>query len=370
MKVLFVSTSYPVGDGDWRGTFIANMLYSLSCFDPIEFSVWAPPGRRPAFVKDVATPYESAWLLSLMAQGGIAHALRSKRIRSAGTVLKLLQNLRRVYFRETDVNLVHVNWLQNAIPLWGVSKPALISVLGSDFAILQRPGMKTLLRQVLKQRACILAPNAGWMGPPLEAAFGDVAEVRPISFGVDDIWFSLLRKPDPHSPALWLAVTRLTRDKLGPLFHWAEGLFCRERELHLFGPMTEEIALPAWVAYHGPVEPVNLQREWFPRACGLITLSRHAEGRPQVVLEAMAAGLPVIASDIPAHRDLIRDRQTGWLARTSHDFQEGLDFLSKTQNNDTVGNAARRWVAEHIGTWKDCASRYVDAYHTVIRQTQ
>lgn len=357
-------------DGDWRGTFIGNMIDSLSCFDPIQFSVWAPPGKRPVSVMSATTQRESVWLRNLMVQGGIAHALRSKRLRSAGTVLQLLRHLRRVYRRASDVDLIHVNWLQNALPLWGIPKPALISVLGSDFALLQRPWMKGLLRHVLRQRESILAPNAGWMGPPLEAVFGDVAEVRPISFGVDDIWFSLRRIPDPYSPALWLAVTRLTKDKLGPIFDWGEGLFYQDSEMHLFGPMTEKIALPPWVNYHGPVEPASLQKEWFPRACGLITLSRHAEGRPQVVLEAMAAGLPVIASDIPAHRDLIRDRETGWLARTPRDIQEGVTFLSKTENNEPMGNAARRWVAQHIGTWRDCARRYVDAYHTLIRRTQ
>ena len=346
------------------------MIDSLSCFDRIHFRVWTPPGMRPVSVKYAATPSESAWLENLMVQGGIAHALRAKRIRSAGTVFQLLRHLRRLYRRESDVDLVHVNWLQNAIPLWGIPKPALISVLGSDFALLQRPWMRALLRRLLRQRVCILAPNAGWMGPQLEAVFGDVAEVRPISFGVDDIWFSLRRRPDPHSPPLWLAVTRLTKDKLGPLFDWADGLFCHDRQLHLFGPMMEKIPLPPWVNYHGPAEPANLQNEWFPRACGLLTLSQHAEGRPQVVLEAMAAGLPVIASDIPAHRDLIRDRETGWLARTPQDIREGVTFLSKRENNDPMGNAARTWVAEHIGTWGDCARRYVDAYRALIRRTK
>ena len=178
------------------------------------------------------------------------------------------------------------------------------------------------------------------------------------------------RKPDPHSPPLWLAVTRLTKNKLGPLFDWTDGLFSHDRQLHLFGPMMEKIPLPPWVNYHGPAEPAKLQNEWFPRACGLITLSQHAEGRPQVVLEAMAARLPVIASDIPAHRDLIRDRETGWLARTPQDIRDGVAFLSKTENNDPMGNAARTWVAEHIGTWDDCARRYVDAYRALMRRTQ
>jgi glycosyltransferase involved in cell wall biosynthesis len=305
-----------------------------------------------------------------MGQGGIAHALRKKRIRSAGTVLQLLRHLRRVYRRESDVDLVHVNWLQNALPLLGIPKPVLITVLGSDFVLLSRRWMRALLRRLLSQRRCILAPNAGWMGPTLEAVFGDVAEVRPISFGVDDRWFSIRRNLDPYSPPLWIVVSRLTKAKLGPLFDWADGLFSHDRPLHLFGPFLEEIPLPPWVNYHGPVEPARLQNEWFPRAFGLITLSQHTEGRPQVVLEAMAAGLPVIASDIPAHGDLIRDRETGWLARTPQDVREGVTFLGKRENNESMGNAARSWVRESIGTWDDCARRYVNAYQDLVRRAK
>jgi glycosyltransferase involved in cell wall biosynthesis len=37
------------------------------------------------------------------------------------------------------------------------------------------------------------------------------------------------------------------------------------------------------------------------------------EGLPTVILESMAAGVPVVATDIPGTRELIRDLQNGWL---------------------------------------------------------
>ena len=122
------------------------------------------------------------------------------------------------------------------------------------------------------------------------------------------------------------------------------------------------MTIPTWVHYHGPTNPAELHDKWFPEATGLITLSDHDEGRPQVMLEAMAAKLPIIASDIAAHRNMIAHRQTGWITQTREDFQEGLGWLTNSHNNMTTGLAASEWARKHVGTWDDCAERYLAAY--------
>ena len=365
MNVLMCSTSYPETSQDWRGRFIANLAVALAQRDDLTLSLWAPPGDLPANVSSATTPADARWLQRLAHQGGIAHLLRSRRILAARAVLTLLARLGHAYRRQ-PIDVAHVNWLQNALPLWGSSTPALITVLGSDFGLLRLPGMKSLLRAVLRQRRAILAPNADWMQPALEQAFGDLAEIRPIAFGVDDPWFDVVRIPPPDGTRHWLAVTRLTKNKIGDLFNWGDGLFGEQRQLHLFGPMQEQVDLPDWVIYHGSTHPAELLKTWFPQACGLITLSRHDEGRPQVILEAMAAGLPVLASDLPAHRDMVIHRQTGYLASTRDKLCEGLNWLGEPEHNQQTGQAARQWVRNSIGTWDDCAGRYAAAYRSLL----
>lgn len=367
MHALVVATSYPANRGDWRGRFIADMMAALARTDGLALSLWAPPGERTERVADATLPDEAVWLGQLMARGGIAHALRSRGIGSAATVIRLLFYLRRAYRRSRRVDLVHVNWLQNALPLLGTSTPAVISVLGSDFALLRLPGMKWLLRRVLSGRRCVLAPNADWMVHALKQSFGDIAEIRSIPFGVDRPWFELTRAP--AHPSRWLVVSRVTRGKIGTLFDWGSGLFGAGRGLDLIGPMQDELPLPEWVRYHGPAGPEQLRQNWFPAAAGLITLSQHHEGRPQVMLEAMAAGLPVIASDLPAHRDLIAHGQTGWLTDSKAGLLQGLEYLEVPENNRRLGEAARNRTREHIGTWDDCAKRYYSAYRTVLEQS-
>lgn len=362
------STSYPESPQDWRGRFIANQAGALARRGDVSLSLWAPPGELPAGVAVATTPADARWLGGVSRQGGIAHLLRTRKAQAAGTILVLLTRLGRAYRRQ-PADVVHVNWLQNALPLWGTTTPALITVLGSDFGLLRLPGMKALLRAVLRQRRSILAPNAEWMRPALEQAFGDLTEIRPIAFGVDDPWFEVARQPATGNARQWLAVTRLTRDKIGDLFAWGDGLFGSERQLHLFGPMQETLELPSWVRYHGPTHPADLLENWFPQACGLITLSRHDEGRPQVMLEAMAAGLPVLASDLPAHRDMVQHRSTGWLAASREDLRQGLDWLEDPVHNQATGQTARGWIRASIGTWDDCAGRYATAYRDLLERS-
>lgn len=365
LNVLMSSTSFPKDLQDWQGRFIANLAAGLARRDDLHLTLWAPPGDLPADVTNANSAADARWLAHLSAQGGMAHLLRTRKALAIGPVLALLMRLGRAY-RCQPVDVVHVNWLQNALPLWGTRTPALITVLGTDFAMLKLPGMKTLLRTVLRQRRVILAPNAAWMQPALTAAFGDLAEIRPIAFGVDDPWFGVVRPAPIDSTRHWLAITRLTQNKIGDLFSWGEGLFDQQRQLHLFGPMQEQLELPAWVHYHGPTHPTELVNTWFPKACGLITLSRHDEGRPQVMLEAMAAGLPILATDIPAHRDMLQHRQTGWLAGTRSDLVEGLNWLEDPLHNITTGQAARQQIKDTVGTWDDCAGRYAAAYRDLL----
>ena len=366
MRVLLVGTSYPNDPDDWKGRFIKDLVHALAARETLELRLWAPPGDIPGNVVHVLADDELEWLRRMLASGGIAHVLRREGWKASGTILRLLALQRRGYRRAADVDLYHVNWLQNAIPLWGIDKPAVISVLGTDFALLELPGMVTLLRAALGRRRALIAPNAGWMVGRLEALFGDRAEIRAIPFGVDQPWFEIRRR-DVGGPRKWLVVLRVTAKKMGRLFPWGEALFDKDDELHVLGPMQEKVDMPPWVRFHGATHPRELREKWFPEAAGLITLSEHDEGRPQVILEAMASGLPVIASDQPAHRDVIRHGETGWLVSAQQEFRETLCWLKDRENNLQMGDRARAWVRESIGTWDDCAGRYVDAYRAVVR---
>lgn len=361
MKILMTSTSYPSDGADWRGVFIRHLAGGLARLPATELHLWAPPGELPEHVRSANTPEEARWLGELMAAGGVSHLMRERGLRGFAAPLTLLRMLWRLYRRERDIDLYHVNWLQCALPLPSDGKPLVISVLGNDLNLLKVPTVEALLRRTMRGRAVAICPNAEWMVPRLHAAFGDLAEVVPVSFGIDPVWYDIVRQPGDHPN--WLAVTRLTANKVGPLFEWSEPLFRNQpRTLHLLGPMQERMTIPEWIQWHGATPPAQLASVWFAKAQGLITLSVHAEGRPQTMLEAQAAGLPIIASDMPAHATVVAHGENGFLCGTPSSYAEAISSLENPETNAAFGHAARAAARTAFGTWDDAARRYATIY--------
>jgi glycosyltransferase involved in cell wall biosynthesis len=87
--------------------------------------------------------------------------------------------------------------------------------------------------------------------------------------------------------------------------------------------------------------------------------SRH-EGMPNAMLEAMASGLPVVASCIAGNEELVVDGKTGFLVRTEdiEALQAALKkILSESALRKEMGTASRQYAEENY-SWESTAKQY------------
>jgi glycosyltransferase involved in cell wall biosynthesis len=102
------------------------------------------------------------------------------------------------------------------------------------------------------------------------------------------------------------------------------------------------------------------------RASDVFWLASDFEGQSNSLMEAMAAGLPVIASDIPANRELIDDGRTGYVVRQGDSvaFAQYADrLLADKDLAARLGTAARDHVARHHSP-----STMIDAYANLYEE--
>lgn len=184
-----------------------------------------------------------------------------------------------------------------------------------------------------------------------------------------------------HKPARIVFVGRLHEQKgLDILFRAFQGLQHKHTTgsiiLQLIGDgplrselgqLAEQLGIDEQVEFTGKVENVA---DYLNKADVFVLPSR-AEGISNALLEAMASGLPVIASDIPGNQAVIKHGINGLLFADGEpgDLENGLaSLLSDKGERQRLGQAAVMSV-EHRFSIAAIADRYIDIYKQVITGT-
>jgi glycosyltransferase involved in cell wall biosynthesis len=130
--------------------------------------------------------------------------------------------------------------------------------------------------------------------------------------------------------------------------------------------MVKKLKLEAHVRFLG-MKPVEEVKECLQAADWFVNPS-HSEGLPRSILEAAAAGLPIVATDVGGTAEIIQDQQSGLLIKKEEEerLKERLASLIKDQNlSRTLGREARKNI-EKTFDWKKINQSYIDLFQQLI----
>ena len=273
-----------------------------------------------------------------------------------------------------DITLAFFGLPSGAVALllkWFYRIPYVVSLRGGDV-----PGFRPydfrmyhklaapFLRLIWKNAFSIIANSKGLRD--LALAFDSRYEIPVIPNGVDTSQFTASNR-DWSSPHI-LSVGRVVYQKgfdlgmraLSQLkdFRWTWTIAGDGPQMATLKAMAEECGSNDRIHFAGWLSADQL-KEQYAAANVFLFPSRH-EGMPNAVLEAMASGLPVVATQIAGNEELVVDGKTGKLVPTEdvESLRESLKpLLVDAQMREKMGRAARQRV-ELSFSWASVAQKY------------
>ena len=106
-------------------------------------------------------------------------------------------------------------------------------------------------------------------------------------------------------------------------------------------------------------------------AADVLVLPSLSEGRPNVVLEAMACEVPVVATAVGGTPELVKDGEVGFLVPPKDPAaiaEKILLLLGDKGLRERLGRNGRRFILEEGLTWESCARKYSEIYRALIER--
>ena len=129
-------------------------------------------------------------------------------------------------------------------------------------------------------------------------------------------------------------------------------------QMPMLKAMSKEYGINERIRFLGWLSSEQIKEQY--AAANLFLFPSRHEGMPNAVLEAMASGLPVVATKIAGNEELVVDGETGRLvpAEDVDALRESLrPLLVEAQMREQMGRAARQRV-ESSFSWAHVAQRY------------
>lgn len=283
---------------------------------------------------------------------------------------------------------IHVHISQPFVPevVWLVSKIRKIPYIAHVHIDIEPTGKmgfllpvykKILLRVVLYSASKIVVPTKDYVALIGKKYSIPKCKIIIIPHGVDLTNFKNT-SVKLHNPARLLFVGRLTSQKNVPLLIRAFKKTVdnnKNIELHIVGDGEDKskiihsikaLKLESKVVLHGYKRGKDLFKIY--SNSDIFVLPSRYESFGIVAIEAMAARLPIVASDIPGVRNVIRDNETGLLVKhTPKDFSKAIEkLLINSKLREKLVENGFEEVKKY--NWEKIVSKFEKTYRKVLNE--
>ncbi len=388
MRLLVLTTSFPSSGYPTSGIFIQRMLTRLP--QKIRTTVLAPASNLKdaeygcdGIFKCVLFRYSFfRWQVLAHRPGGIPEALRQGLRMWALLPPFTLAMLNSTISQSRHADLIHAHWSYCGViaGLAGMitGTPVVTTLRGSDVRLANtKPIYKQLILWCSKLNLRIVTVGRAMSDQVGKWLPNQAGHIVTISNGVDGDANSAQRTfrdkyrvvvignliPLKHVDVIIRACASLAlkEDRLNMLIIGAGPEISRLKDL------ARKVNMDERIVFTGQISPEKTIRRL--SESGVLVLASSGEGRPNVVLEAMAIGVPVVASDIAAVRELIGNNERGLLFPVGDDDHLAGCIKRVLENPDLghrMAERASKWVHDQGVTWERSAQQYAALYHEVL----
>lgn len=388
-RVLLLTTSFPLHDGSVSGLFVARLAKALAPHVALRVLTPADAAQRPAATAaapEVRTFRYAPRRLQRLAHGagGIPAALAARRARLL-LVPGFLAAMFLACFRAArDVDLIHANWSVCGVIAGLVGRlrglPVVVTLRGQDANRAgDAPGFALMLNLCARLCDRIVTVSEAMAGDLRQLAPTAGAKLLCIPNGVGDEFVAI---PVPNAagdairllciasliPGKDIATLLRALAQLPPRYTLTVvGEGEQAQRLHALADALGLGARVHWSAFRPAREipPLFAQADVF-------VLPSLAEGRPNVVLEALAAARPVVASDIDGVRELIGADERGLLhpPGDADALAACLLRLADFELRVAMGARGRQYILDRGLTWENAARRYAATFDRILAERQ
>lgn len=389
MKILLFSSLYPSEARPIHGIFVETRLRELLKSGQVEAKVVAPvpwfPSRSPRFgeyAQFAATPARSQ-------RNGIeVHHPRYLLLPRVGMnlapytmALGALATIRRLQKEGFDFDLIDAHYYYpdgvaaGLLSRW-LGKPFVVTARGTDLNLIpEYPFPRKLILQTAERASASIGVCRALMDS-LQALGADASKLNTLRNGVDLERF----QPEPREAAR----ARLGLDEKGTYLLSVGHLIERKGHhiaiealpslpgvtLLVAGSGPEQAALKALASRLGVSERVHwagivpqTDLKWWYSAADALALCSSREGWANVLLEAMACGTPVVATNIWGTPDIVSCPQAGVLMRERN--ADGLTEAWRTLMRSPSPREATRAHAE-LFSWDDTTQGQLALFRSIL----